>query len=32
MEKSEELLGLKLGEFVKIGLTAMQGISDEIGL
>lgn len=32
IKKSEELLGLKLEEFVKIGLLAMQGISQELGL
>lgn len=32
IKKSEELLGLKLEEFVKIGLGAMQGISQELGL
>lgn len=30
--KCEELLGLKLEEFVKIGLKAMQKISNELGL
>lgn len=30
--KSGELLGLKLDEFVSIGLEAMQGISNELGL
>jgi len=32
IKKSEELLGLKLEEFVKIGLEAMQGISGVLGL
>lgn len=32
IKKSEELLNLKLEEFVKIGLEAMQGISNELGL
>ncbi len=32
IKKSEELLGLKLEEFVKIGLEAMQGISQKLGL
>jgi uncharacterized protein len=32
IRKCEELLGLKLEEFVKIGLEAMQGISRELGL
>ena len=32
IKKSEELLGLKLEEFVKIGLEAIQGISQELGL
>jgi putative nucleotidyltransferase with HDIG domain len=30
--KSEELLDLKLEEFIKIGLGAMQGINSELGL
>jgi len=30
--KSEELLDLKLEEFIKIGLGAMQGIDSELGL
>jgi len=32
IKKCEELLGLKLEEFVKIGLEAMQKISPELGL
>lgn len=32
IKKCEELLGLKLEEFVKIGLEAMQGISNVLGL
>lgn len=32
IKKSEEFLNLKLEEFVKIGLEAMQGISNELGL
>lgn len=32
IKKCEELLGLKLEEFVSIGLEAMQGISEELGL
>ncbi len=32
IKKCEELLGLKLEEFVKIGLEAMQKISSELGL
>lgn len=32
IKKSEELLGLKLEEFVKIGLEAMQGIAEELEL
>jgi putative nucleotidyltransferase with HDIG domain len=32
IKKSEELLGLKLEEFVKIGLQAMQGIAQDLGL
>ena len=32
IKKCEELLGLKLEEFVKIGLEAMQKISQELGL
>jgi len=32
IKKSEELLNLKLEEFVKIGLEAMQGIGKELGL
>ena len=32
IKKSEELLNLKLEEFVKIGLKAMQKISQELGL
>ena len=32
IKKCEELLGLKLEEFVKIGLQSMQGISQDLGL
>ena len=32
IKKCEELLGLKLEEFVKIGLETMQKISSELGL
>lgn len=32
IKKSEELLNLKLEEFVKIGLEAMQGVSQKLGL
>jgi len=32
IKKSEELLNLKLEEFVKIGLEAMQKIAGELGL
>jgi len=32
IKKCEELLGLSLGEFTDIALTAMKGISEELGL
>ncbi len=32
IKKCEELLGLKLEEFIKVGLEAMQKISQELGL
>lgn len=32
IELCEEKLGIKLNEFIQISLTAMQGISDELGL
>ena len=32
IKKSEELLNLKLEEFVKVNLEAMQGIANELGL
>ncbi len=32
IKKSEEYLNLSLGDFVKIGLEAMQGISQDLGL
>jgi putative nucleotidyltransferase with HDIG domain len=32
IKKCEEYLGLKLEEFIKIGLEEMQGIAEEIGL